>query len=182
MPSSIEVRESNGAQQLRRTIAPHGVTGAEIDRFSGASHLMQRYLRSCSDGELWYLTTAKGASRETVATIQKRINRLQHERNFWAYSAWCFETRPQLHAHFLFCGDSAMVERLKRSYENITIKPVYDLSRLLRGYQAKERTPQAGWGRERQLGGASRDRTRSKVAAIASVYLASSNAMPSMLI
>ena len=133
MPSSIEVRESNGAQQLRRTIAPHGVTGAEIDRFSGASHLMQRYLRSCSDGELWYLTTAKGASRETVATIQKRINRLQHERNFWAYSAWCFETRPQLHAHFLFCGDSAMVERLKRSYENITIKPVYDLSAFYGG-------------------------------------------------
>jgi hypothetical protein len=129
------------------------MTGAEIDRFSGAGHLMQKYLQSVSDGELWYLTTAKGGSRETVAAIQKRINRLQHERDFYAYSAWCFETRPKLHAHFLFVGDSAVVERLKRSYGTISIKPVYDLSRLLRGYQAKERTPQAGWGRAHQLGG-----------------------------
>ena len=133
------------------------MTGAEIDRFSGAGHLMQKYLRlrSISSGKLWYLTTAKGVSRETVAAIQKRINRLQHNRDFYAYSAWCFETRPKLHAHFLFVGDSAVVERLKRGAfgEIIEIEPVYNLSRLLRGYHAKERTPQAGYGRERQLGG-----------------------------
>ena len=124
---------------------------------------MQRYLRdrSVSDGHLWFLTTAKGVSRETIANIQKRINRLQHERNFWRYSAWCFETRPLLHAHILFVGDSAVVERLKRSYGSTIFigdrhhpdKPVYDLPRLIRGYLAKERTPQAGYGRERQLGG-----------------------------
>ena len=76
---------------------------------------MQRYLRdrSISDGELWFLTTEKGVSRETVANIQKRIHRLQHERDFYKYSAWCFETRPKLHAHFLFVGDTAVVERLE---------------------------------------------------------------------
>ena len=118
---------------------------------------MQRYLRdrSISDGELWFLTTAKGVSREIVAKIQKRINRLQHERNFYAYSAWCFETWPKLHAHFLFVGDTAVVERLRRGAfaEIIQIKPVYDLPGLVNGYQAKERTPQAGFGRKRQLGG-----------------------------
>lgn len=131
------------------------MTGAEIDRFSGAGHLMQKYLRSISAGELWYLTTAKGVSRDTVAKIQKRINRLQHDRDFWAYSAWCFETRPKFHAHFLFVGDTAVVERLKRGAfaEIIEIEPVYDLPGLVKGYQAKERTPQAGYGRERQLGG-----------------------------
>jgi hypothetical protein len=133
------------------------MTGAEIDRFSGAGHRMQRYLRdrSISDGQLWFLTTEKGVSREIVAKIQKRINRLQHERNFYAYSAWCFETLPRLHAHFLFVGDTAVVERLRRGAfaEIIQIKPVYDLPGLVNGYQAKERTPQAGFGRKRQLGG-----------------------------
>jgi hypothetical protein len=131
------------------------MTRAEIERFSGAGHLMQKYLRSIAAGDLWYLTTAKGVSRETVANIQKRIHRLQHERDFYKYSAWCFETRPKLHAHFLFVGDTAVVERLGRGTfgETITIKPVYDLPGLVKGYQAKERTPQAGYGRERQLGG-----------------------------
>ena len=143
------------SRSLPRTTAPHGMTRQEIDRLSGAGHWMQGYLRSCPDGELWYLTTAKGVSRETVASIQKRINRLQRERDFYTYSAWCFETRPKLHAHFLFVGDSAVIERLKQSAfaETITIKRVYDLGGLLNGYQAKERTPQAGYGRERQLGG-----------------------------
>jgi hypothetical protein len=137
------------------TVAPHGMTGEEIHRLSGAGHWMQKYLRSCPDGELWFLTTAKGASRDAIATIQKRINRLQRERNFYAYSAWCFETRPKLHAHFLFVGDSAVVERLRRSAfgETITIKRVYDLPGLVRKYLAKERTPQAGYGRARHLGG-----------------------------
>lgn len=140
---------------LPRTISPHGMHRKEIDRLSGAGHFMQNYLRSCAHGELYYLTTAKGVSRETVADIQKRIGRLQSERDFYAYSAWCFETRPKLHAHFLFVGDSAVVERLKRSAfgETVTIKRVYDLPGLVNGYQAKERTPQAGFGREGKLGG-----------------------------
>jgi hypothetical protein len=151
------VAPSSIVDRLSRTVAPHGMTGAEIDRLSGAGHLMQRYLQSqsVSGGELWYLTTAKGVSRETVAKIQKRISRLQQKRDFWAYNAWCFETRPNLHAHFLFVGDSAVVERLKHSAfgETITINRVYDLGGLLNKYQAKERTPQAGYGRQRQLGG-----------------------------
>ena len=61
-----------------------------------------------------------------------------------------------------------MVERLGRGTfgETITIKPVYDLpGGLVKGYQAKERTPQAGYGRERQLGG--------RIPATVSVCLAS---------
>lgn len=140
---------------LPRTISPHGMHRDEIDRLSGAGHFMQNYLRSCAHGELYYLTTAKGVSRETVADIQKRIGRLQSERDFYTYSAWCFETRPRLHAHFLFPGDSAVVERLKRSAFGamVTIKQVYNLAKLVNGYQAKERTPQAGFGRESKLGG-----------------------------
>jgi hypothetical protein len=103
------------------------LTGAEIDRFSGAGHFMQKYLRSSATGKLWYLTTTKGVSRETVAAIQKRINRLQHDRDFYTYSAWCFETRPKLHAHFLFVGDTAVVASLKCGVfgEFIEVEPVY---------------------------------------------------------
>lgn len=122
---------------------------------------MASYLRSCAHGELYYLTTAKGVSREIVADIQKRIGRLQHERDFYAYSAWCFETRPKLHAHFLFVGDSAIVARLRRSAlgkaagldAKKAIQAVYDLGGLVAKYHAKERTPQAGYGRESSLGG-----------------------------
>jgi hypothetical protein len=48
-----------------------------------------------------------------------------------------------------------VVERLKHSAfgETITIKRVYDLGGLLNKYQVKERTPQAGYGRQQQLGG-----------------------------
>lgn len=140
---------------LPRTTAPHGMTRQEIDRLSGASHWMQSYLRSRGDGELYYLTTAKGVSRSEVAAIQKRINRLQHDHVFYTYNAWCFETRPKLHAHFLFVGNSAIAAALKRSTfgNSITIGRVYDLHKLVNGYHAKERTPQAGFGREHRLGG-----------------------------
>jgi hypothetical protein len=40
---------------LRRTVAPHGITSAEVKRFSGAMHLMKRRVRV--EGELWWLTT-----------------------------------------------------------------------------------------------------------------------------
>lgn len=155
-------RSLGGDGSLSRTTAPHGMTRQEIDRLSGAGHWMQKYLRSSfPNGKLWHLSTAKGVSRKTVAEIQKRINRLQLDRNFYAYSAWCFETRPQLHAHFLFVGDSAVVERLKRSKLGMAagldrlkaVQPVYDLGKLVNKYHAKERTPQAGFGREHRLGG-----------------------------
>jgi hypothetical protein len=114
---------------------------------------MQRYQRSVPGGKLWYLTTANGG-RETIATIQKRITRLQCERGFFAYSAWCFETRPKLHAHFIFVGDTTMRKKLEQAAFGpfIRVREVYDLNKLLCGYHAKERTPQAGWSRERQLG------------------------------
>lgn len=144
---------------LQRTIASHGVTRAEIERFSGAAHFMQKYLRSVSvsipDAKLFYLTTEKGLSRDRIAKIQKRISRLQSERDFFAYNAWIFETRPKLHAHFLFVGDSAVVARLEAGVNGaiIKIKPVDNLDKLILGYHAKERTPQAGYRRGHQLGG-----------------------------
>jgi hypothetical protein len=52
------------------------------------------------------------AWRDTISKIQKRIGVLQRNRDFCAYSAWCLETRPQLHAHILFVGDGSVVERL----------------------------------------------------------------------
>lgn len=142
---------------LQRTIASHGVTRAEIERFSGAAHFMQKYLRSVSipDAKLFYLTTDKGLSRDRIAKIQKRISRLQSDRDFFAYNAWLFETRPRLHAHFLFVGDSAVVARLEGGANGaiIKIKPVDDLNGLILRYHAKERTPQAGYRRGHQLGG-----------------------------
>jgi hypothetical protein len=122
---------------------------------------MQTHLRNSGFGKLWYLTTEKGLSRDKIAEIQKRISRLQREGGFYVYSAWIFETRPQIHAHFIFVGDSAVVERLKHSELGKAagleapkaIQRVYDLGGLVAKYHAKERTPQAGYGRERQLGG-----------------------------
>lgn len=136
----------------RRTVAPHGVTGAEIKRFNNALHLMKHRVRV--DGELWWLTTAKGSSRDAIAAIQKRVTRLQGEHDLWGYNALIFETRPRLHAHIVFIGNSAMAERLKRSAicGGCAVAFVPNPEGLAKNYLAKERTPQAGYGRT-DLGG-----------------------------
>ncbi len=135
-----------------RTVAPHGVTGAEIKRFNNALHLMKSRVRT--DGELWWLTTAKGSSRDAIAAIQKRITRLQGEHDLWGYNALIFETRPLLHAHIVFIGNAAMAERLKRAAicRGCAVAVVHDPDGLAKNYLVKERTPQAGYGRA-DLGG-----------------------------
>jgi hypothetical protein len=135
------------AHRLPRTVAPHGITRAEAKRFSGALHLMKR--RARNDGELWWLSTPKGLSRDGIAAIQKRVTRLQSQQGLWCYSAWVFETRPQLHAHIVFLGNSWIAERLGRSIVcgGCEVAIVADHDALARNYLVKERTPQAGYGR-----------------------------------
>jgi hypothetical protein len=134
-----------------RTVAPHGVTGAELRRFNGACHQLRRATRS--QGELWWLTTPKGSTRHEIAAYQKRITREQSAQGFAAYSAWVFETRPKLHAHIVFLGNRNVADALRRSRLCIgaKIEPVTNLEGL-KAYLAKERTPQAGYKR-RDLGG-----------------------------
>ncbi len=111
---------------LPRTVAKHGVTGAELRRFNGACHQMQRATRS--QGELWWLSTPQ-------------------------YSVWIFETRPELHAHILFVGNRSVADILRQSRLCIAakIEPVTNIEGLKK-YLAKERTPEAGY-RRRDLGG-----------------------------
>jgi hypothetical protein len=112
---------------------------------------MQRATRS--NGELWWLTTPKGSSRQEIADYQKRITREQSHHGFPAYSAWIFETRPLLHAHIVFLGNREIANTLRRSQLCLAakIEPVPDIGGLKK-YLAKERTPQAGH-RRRDLGG-----------------------------
>jgi hypothetical protein len=134
-----------------RTVALHGVTGPELRRFDGACHQMQRAARS--QGELWWLTTPKGSTRHAIAAYQKRITREQAARGLPQYSAWIFESRPALHAHIVFLGNRDIANALRRSRLCIDtkIKPVHSIGGLKK-YLAKERTPQAGYGRP-NLGG-----------------------------
>jgi hypothetical protein len=129
----------------------HGVTGAELRRFDGACHQMQRAARL--QGELWWLTTPKGSSRHEVAAYQKRITREQAAHGLPLYSAWIFETRPELHAHIVFLGNRDLANTLRRSRlcTAAKIEPVPDIGGLKK-YLAKERTPQAGY-RRADLGG-----------------------------
>jgi hypothetical protein len=117
--------------------------------------MMRTHLMKSGSGQLWYLTTEKGLCRDRISKIQRRISRLQRDAGFYVYNMWIFETRPNLHAHFIFIGDTSVRQKLEQGAFGrlITIKSIYDLDGLLRKYHAKERTPQAGWGRERQLGG-----------------------------
>jgi hypothetical protein len=134
-----------------RTVALHGVTGPELRRFDGACHQMQRAARS--QGELWWLTSPKGSSRQEIADYQKRITREQSAHGFPAYSAWIFETRPELHAHIVFLGNRDLANTLRRSRLCIgtMIKPVTSIGGLKK-YLAKERTTQACYRRP-DLGG-----------------------------
>ncbi len=123
-----------------------------MKRFNGALHLMKKRIRA--EGELWWLTTSKGATRHEIASIQKRITRVQGDQGFYCYNALIFETRPKLHAHIVFVGNSEIAARLKRSAicKDCDIAPVADPDGLSKSYLIKERTPQAGFGRS-DLGG-----------------------------
>ncbi len=134
-----------------RTVASHGVTGAELKRLHGAVHQMQRATRS--HGELWWLTTPKGSTRHEIADYQKRITRQQAACGLPQYSVWIFESRPKLHAHILFVGNRDTANALRRSRLCIAAK-IERVTKLegLKKYLAKERTPQAGF-RHRDLGG-----------------------------
>jgi hypothetical protein len=106
--------------------------------------------------KLWWATTNKGSSRAVIADLQKRITRLQGKHHLPRYNATTFETRGGLHAHIAFIGNTETADSLKSSarFGEIThVAPVTDPDGLARKYLAKERTPQAGYGRERVLGG-----------------------------
>src|SRR5262245_5384788 len=110
--------------------------------------------RARVDGELWWITTPKGLSRDSIGAIQKRVTRLQGQQGLYCYSAWVFETRPQLHAHIVFLGNSWIAERLRRAVvcDGCEVAIVSDHDGLVRNYLVKERTPQASYGRT-DLGG-----------------------------
>ena len=81
---------------------------------------------------------------------------MQHKYNLPAYSATLFETRGGLHAHITFTGTAQIERRLKSSAafgSIIQIGRVPDPGGLARKYLVKERTPQAGYGRNHILGG-----------------------------
>jgi hypothetical protein len=105
---------------------------------------------------LWWLSTDRGTSRSTVADIQKRVTRSQIDYGLRPYNVTTFETRGGLHAHIVFLGNSEIARRLKNSTafgKFIKVDLVTDPEGLARKYLAKERTPQAGYGRQHTLGG-----------------------------
>jgi hypothetical protein len=66
------------------------------------------------------------------------------------------ESSGGLHAHIIFIGTPEIARRLKASKqfgEFVDVRRVTDPNGLVRKYLAKERTPQAGYGREHVLGG-----------------------------
>jgi hypothetical protein len=140
-----------------RTVAPHGVTGPELNRLSGAIQFMELYCQPSRGLDLWVAHVSKGTSRDTISDIQKRITRLQVEHcGRRPYNVTTYESRGGFHAHIVFLGKAEIAERLKRSAafgQIIQVDQVSDPAGLTRKYFAKERTPQAGYRRERVLGG-----------------------------
>jgi hypothetical protein len=137
-----------------RTVAPHGMTGPELNRLSGAVRFME--LHCPPKQRLWLLHTDKGTGRTIIAAIRKRLTRLQFEQRLRPYNVTTFESRGGLHAHIVFIGNREISERLKGSTafgDLIQVDPAPDPSSLARKYLAKERTPQAGYARQHVLGG-----------------------------
>jgi len=138
----------------RRTFAPHGMSGPELNRLNGAVRFMELHRRPKRG--LWCLHTNKGTPRSIISNIQKRITRLQVEHGLRPYNVTTFETRGGPHAHIVFLGSHEIAERLQSSTafgEFIQVDPVTDPVGLVRKYLAKERTPQAGYARHHMLGG-----------------------------
>jgi hypothetical protein len=136
-----------------RTTAPHGITGPELERLSAAVRFLTIHCRG-RRSVLWLATTNKGAARSAIADVWKRITRLQTKFDLPAYSVAVFETRGGLHAHITFIGTLDIARGLQSSSVfAIDVRPVTDSNGLVRKYLSKERTPQAGYGREYLLGG-----------------------------
>jgi hypothetical protein len=138
-----------------RTAAAWGITGQELNRLCNAVRFMELHCERGPVG-LWLATTARATPRDLIAAIWKRITRLQGMHRLRCYSVITFESRGGLHAHITLLGTRDIAKRLKQSTrfgELLDIRPVTDPDGLTRRYLAKERTPQAGYGREYILGG-----------------------------
>ncbi|WP_166298295.1 hypothetical protein [Bradyrhizobium sp. 2S1] len=163
---------------MKRTVAPHGITGAELRRLSGAVHQMRK-----TGGELWWVSAPKGSTRDGIAAVLKRISRLQSDQGLPKYATSVFETRPAFHVHAIFVGNSSVAADLNRSAvcRGCHIARVTDADGLTKKYLAKERTPQAGTA-ALTLAGVSAARTALRAVAIASAFLATSSGMLSPLV
>ena len=105
---------------------------------------------------LWWVTVSKDVSRAVISDVQKRVTRLQKAHRLPAYNLTAFEASGGLHAHIVFVGNPAIADHLRQSRafgELVEVQPLTDALALTRTYLAKERTPQAGYGREHRLGG-----------------------------
>jgi hypothetical protein len=125
-----------------RTTAPHGITGPELERLSGAVRFLTLHCQGRRT-TLWLATTNKGAARSAIADVWKRITRLQKACSLPAYSVAVLETRGGLHAHITFIGTRAIARRLQSSSvfgELIDARPVTDSNGLVRKYLSKEST------------------------------------------
>jgi hypothetical protein len=140
--------------QGRRTTAPHGLSGPEVERISGAVHFMHSWCQT-RHIKLWWLSSEKGSSRELLAKIWKRITRLQRDQKLPAYSTEVLESRGGLHCHIIFVGSVAIAHCLRRSAfgASVEVAVIGDPNRLARGYLCKERTSQAGYRKSAVLGG-----------------------------
>jgi hypothetical protein len=140
---------------LPRTAAAWGITGPELNRLCNALWFMELQCNPSRVG-LWLATTARATRRDVIADIWKRITRLQSAYRLHPYSVAAFEGRGGLHAHIAFIGTPEIARRLsasKRFGDLIDVRRVTDPHGLGHKYLAKERTPQAGYGREHILGG-----------------------------
>jgi hypothetical protein len=96
----------------------------------------------------------QGRSKVGQSHVWKRITRLQTKYDL--HSVAVFETKGGLHAHITFIGTPEIATRLQSSSafgELVDFRPVTDSNGLVRKYLSRERTPQAGYGREYKLGG-----------------------------
>ena len=69
--------------------------------FNGALHLMKRRVRV--EGELWWLTTPKGATRNEIAAIQKRVTRLAGRSRILRLQRPCLRDPSQAARPYPFC-------------------------------------------------------------------------------
>lgn len=139
--------------RLKRTVAPHGLTGAELKRLRRSAKFIELYCRT-GRSELMWLSTSKQSSRSAIAAIWKRITVLQKGFDLPVYSVLVFETRGGSHVHIIFLGNPEIAVRLRRANfgELVKVELVPDLDGLL-NYLAKERTPQAGYRQWHRYGG-----------------------------
>lgn len=141
-------------ETLPHTVAPHGLTTAEIRRLSGAAHFMEKSLGRSRKACLYWavigdavLDMQSGDAYPIFGKVKSRIVREQERAGLSQYWLEVLEVTGGLHSNLVFVGTPEIASKLCVAFPRYfvgedAIQEVWNVGKLVRFYLGKEGTSQ----------------------------------------